>query len=396
MTGTVRLLAVMALPALAGCAGITAGPPPAHRLNVFPLFYSEKGEHSATSVVFPLMYANKRDETGVYTAVFPFFRYRRQEKATDWQLLGGLAGYYHAPEEGIRRLDLPLLGWEKRPYEHAFYCFPLVSMRSHRNDPESPDFGHFSLLGPMYTHYRSEDYRSVNMLLGAFSTYMGTDKGVKRYGLRLFPLFSYSKKWEPSGVTEGDFLFERKTNIAGPFLTIHEDNYGPGYRRVDFLWPIVRFTRGYPRSPNEREITFFILPLAGWSKHWTYDEITGELTHYTNDFYLVDPLFHYHKDTTKGVSIRIIGGLLYAYKSPSGDRDFRILINIIRVAKEGDKRIVNFWPIFGTEWDPVLNTRKTIVLGGMFYYRRDPDGSVTKRILWVIPLGRRSAQEVSP
>jgi len=385
-----RIICAAALLVLAGCALAphqeTIGAQ--RRIAAFPLFYAEKTADTTNSVVFPLLYFHHRDPEGVYASVFPLFRYTRAKRTTDWHLLGGLAAYHHEPEAAFKRLNVPLVGWERKPHERGFFIFPLITTRTRRGHPELEDFNRVTLLGPLCTLYRRDDYYLLKFLGPLVSTSKGLDNDVNVLTLRLFPAFSYSKRWELSGRAEGCLLFERKFNLAGPLLTIHEDNYGAGYRRVDFLWPFVRFTRGYPRSPREREVTFFLLPLLGWGKFWSYD-VTGSLERYKSEFYLLDPFMRYRKDSIDGTDLRILAGVIYWHRNPSGDRDFRILGRVIRAARQGEAREVGLWPLFKNQWNRAENTRRTIVLGGLFYYRRDADGRTTKRILWLIPIGRR-------
>jgi len=366
---------------------------PERSLNVFPIFYTDRNEDRANTVIYPLLFFHHRDGEGAYTAVFPFFRYRRVDAVTDWHLLGGLAAYHHEPNASYRRLNVPFAGWERRPHERGFYIFPLFSFARSKDDPETPNYTQISVLGPMYSHYKKKDYYSLSMVFSFFQTVKGIEQSVNVYKLRLLPLFSYSKNWEPSGVKPGDVRFERKFTILGPLFSEVKDNYRLGYHRVDFLWPFFRFTRGYPKSPREREVTFYALPIVGWAKHWTYD-IMGKEERYVNEFHFIDPLIRYRKDTNAGVQLWVIASLFSYSRNLAGEPDFRMLARTVRVAREGDKRIFNIWPLFGTEWDRTLDTRKTIVLGGLFYYRRDADGSIRRRVLWVIPAGGRPATKV--
>ena len=379
------------IPLLALALGCTLGPQPdsprpEQSLNVFPIFYTDHTEDCANTVIYPLLFFHHRDAEGAYTAVFPFFRYRRVDAVTDWHLLGGLAAYHHEPSASYRRLNVPFAGWERKPHERGFYIFPLFSFARSKDDPETPNYTQISVFGPLYSHYKKKDYYSLSMVFSLFQTITGIEQSVNVYKLRLLPLFSYSNNWEPSGLKPGDIRFERKCNVLGPFFSEVKDNYRLGYHRVDFLWPFFRFTRGYPKTPRERELTFYALPVVGWSKHWSYD-ITGKEERYVNEFHVIDPLIRYRKDTNEGVQLWVIASLVSYSRNLDGDPDFRMLARTIRVAREGNKRIFNIWPFFGTEWDRTTDTRKTLILGGLFYYRRDADGSITRRIFWIFPAG---------
>jgi hypothetical protein len=110
---------------------------------------------------------------------------------------------------------------------------------------------------------------------------------------------------------------------------------------------------------------------------------------YRTELHVADPVFSYVRSTKEGLRLRVLGPVFSYVSLPGGDRDLRILVKTIRAARIKGKRIVNVWPFFGTEWNPETGERKTIVLGGLFYYRRDAEGNTVKRVLWFIPIGRR-------
>lgn len=321
-------------------------------------------------------------------ALQPLYYYSRQGASYTWYALGGLFHRSEDPAAGASALGLPLYYSENRSESSYRVLFPLFSHERWRRDDGWER--RTSLLGLLYRSHTRPGYSETDVLYPLIRLARGSEAGLSVYSVRLLPLFSYTRRWEPAGAS-GAIRYERRWHICWPLLYYYCDNYGAGYKRIDVLWPLVRYTRGCPVSPRVREQTFLILPLTGWAKYWEYDD-EGQLVDHSVEFHLADPVFSYKRNRRDGMSLRLLGPAVSYERNANNDRDLRILVGAVRLARIQDKRIFRLWPLVASEWDSRSGARKVWLLAGSFYYRRAPDGGVVKRIFWFIPLSRARGQ----
>lgn len=342
-------------------------------------------------VLFPLFAA---EGDAVHTIQLPpLFRYRREGRSYCWAGPLGIFGRAENPDEGLGWVGLPLYTRNEAPKGVSGVLFPFVEWERHQLVDSGSGTGDthpcesvLRVLGIVYRQRRRPGFTETDVLYPLFRVAKGEQEGLHIHQIQALPFFSYLMRWEPGG--GGTTLkYERRFNLLWPLYSYYRDNYGPGYKRVDVLWPIFRFTSGCPASPLNRERTFYALPLLGWGRYWMCDESGRQIDRRT-EFYLVDPVLSYVRSTCEGVRFRLLGPVFSYARNPSGDKDFRLFVNVVRAARSGNRRVFNLWPLVGTEWNPKTGERRTLVLLGLFYYRRSSDGSTVKRVLG-IPIGRR-------
>jgi hypothetical protein len=316
-------------------------------------------------------------------------------------------------------------------------------------DPNDPNAAKRLVIPPIVIWSRDADkQRESRSLFGPVYRHAFDNKGDKRKRSVdvLWPLFSHRLTLESSGA--GDDKYDRRTNILlGWLYSARSDNYGKGYRNIQFLWPLGQYFRGEETSTGDvRSVrSFRFLPFVQYKRSWRpvdprressmdlfslehEEKKTAAVTDLRHDermhFRLLHVLFGLERDHEVSRQF-LVGGVpksddgskttfgFWAHETgPSADFEHQLLWRAILFKRSGSREIISqtgnmdkpsdYWrsfqwmwhgpprtlvrmgPVFSYASDWLADTRRFSVLFGFFSVARD--GPERRgRVFWFIP-----------
>ena len=316
-----------------------------------------------------------------------------------------------------------------------------------RGDDAGSDAPRRLVIPPIVFWSRDRDLqRESRSLLGPVYRHAFDNKAEKRKRSVdvLWPLYSQRVATESSGA--GGEKYDRRTYLLlGWLYSARSDNYGKGYRNIQFLWPLGQYFRGEETSTGEvRSVrSFRFLPFVQHKRSWrpvdpargarlsmlgldAKPEVTEELRFdETMYFRLLHVLFGVERDPTHSREF-LVGGVpknddgtkttfgLWAHeRGPSADYEHQLLWRAILFKRSRSRDVTDetrtmdkpsdFWRSFQWMWHgpprtfvrlgPVLryesdwleDTKRFSVLFGFFAIERR-GRERRAQIFWFIPL----------